>query len=108
MWNAEETQWHIGIKELETVRRAIGRMKPGTKALVSVDNTCAYWSLMRGRAFSWDLNDIVRRIGGDVKARGLGLSFRWVSTTNNLADSISRATSRVYAFTTAHRTAPPH
>ena len=94
LWKAEEMDWIIAVKEMEAVRRAIGRLEPGEKVRIGVDNTAVYWSLKRGRSFSWDLNNLVRRIGGDVNKRKLQVDFYWVPTEENRADEASRSRTR--------------
>ena len=94
LWEAEERDWIIAIKEMEAVRRQLCKMKPGTKARIGVDNTVVYWTLKRGRSFSWDLNNLIRRIGGDVKARHLEIDFEWIPTEENRADWVSRCKTR--------------
>lgn len=91
LWKIEEQFWNIAVKELEAVRRLVCSLPKGTKAKIGCDNMAAFWVLKRGRAFSWDLNNLVRRLGGDVFARGLDLEFYWVASKDNLADGPSRA-----------------
>jgi hypothetical protein len=75
---------------METVRRQICRMEPESKTRIGVDNMVVYWCLKRGRSFCWELNEQVRRIGGDANARKLELEFMWVPTEKNKADWVSR------------------
>jgi hypothetical protein len=94
LWKAEERNWHIMVKEMEALRRTVCMSKHGSKLSIKCDNQAVYWSLKRGRSFCWDLNDLVRRIGGDVFARKIDLNVEWIGTKSNLADGISRAWSR--------------
>lgn len=94
LWKIEELNWNIAIKEMEALRRAISRLTRGDKARIGVDNQAVFWCLKRGRSFSWELNDLLRRIGGDMNARKLELDFYWVPSEENLADAASRSWTR--------------
>lgn len=94
LWKAEELNWNIAVKEMEALRRGICRMRNGETARIGVDNMAVYWCLKRGRAFCWELNDLLRRIGGDINSRGLNLDFYWVPSEENLADRASRSWTR--------------
>ncbi len=94
LWEAEEKDWNIAIKEMEAVRRELCRLESNSRTRIGVDNTVVFWSLKRGRSFCWELNNLVRRIGGDARARNLDLDFYWVASEQNRADWISRQWSR--------------
>ena len=94
LWKEEEKDWNIAIKELEALRRLVCSVPRNSRLKVGCDNMAVYWVLWRGRAFSWDLNNLIRRLGGDVFARNLDLEVYWVPTKLNRADGVSRAWSR--------------
>jgi hypothetical protein len=84
----------IAIKELEAVRRTIGRVENGTRVRIGCDNTVAYWTLKKGRSFCLELNNLIKRIGGDVHARKIDVDFYWLKSEDNMADWISRSWKR--------------
>jgi hypothetical protein len=94
LWNGEEVNWMIAIKELEAVRRTIGRVENGTRVRIGCDNTVAYWTLKKGRSFCLELNNLIKRIGGDVHARKIDVDFYWLKSEDNMADWISRSWER--------------
>jgi hypothetical protein len=94
LWKKEEKQWIIAMKELETVRRLICSIPAGSRYRIRVDNMVAFWALRRGRSFCWELNNLVRRIGGDAFARNLQLDVEWIASEDNQADWISRRWNR--------------
>lgn len=93
-WVHDEVDWNIAIKELESVRRLICTLNNGTRCTVYCDNSVAFWSLIKGRSFSLDINELIKRIGGDAFKRNLHLRFRWVPSEDNVADWISRSGTR--------------
>jgi hypothetical protein len=102
LWKAEERDWPIMVKEMEALRRTVCMAEKGSKLNIKCDNQAVYWSLKRGRSFCWDLNNLVRRIGGDVFARKIDLDVEWIGTEDNLADGVSRAWSRREAMQSLH------
>jgi hypothetical protein len=75
---------------MEAVRRQVSKLEKGAKVRIGVDNTAVYWSLKRGKSFSWELNSLVRQIGGDATIRNLELDFVWMLSETNRADWVSR------------------
>ncbi|MHB1800000.1 MAG: ribonuclease H family protein, partial [Vulcanimicrobiaceae bacterium] len=90
LWKDEEMDWNIAVKEMEAVRRTVGKIDNGGSVTIRCDNQAVYWSLVRGRSFCLELNNLVRRIGGDVMARNLDINFVWIPSEENGADWISR------------------
>lgn len=93
-WKEDEMDWIIAIKELETIRRLVCSLDNDAHYTIYCDNSVVFWSLMRGRSFSKDINTLVKRIGGDAFKRGLKLRIRWVPSEDNKADWISRSVKR--------------
>ena len=94
LWNEEEFNWNIAVKEIEALRRAVTKLPSNSSWTVWTDNKAVFWSMKRGRAFCWELNDAVRTDRGDMNARGLRLDVRWVRSEDNPADWISRERTR--------------
>ncbi|MHB1800021.1 MAG: ribonuclease H family protein, partial [Vulcanimicrobiaceae bacterium] len=94
LWKLEELNWNIAVKEMESLRRTVGRLDFGQSVTLRCDNQAVYWCMLRGRSFCWELNSLVRRIGGDAMARELDIKVIWIPTWQNEADGISRSWSR--------------
>jgi hypothetical protein len=92
LWSGEEVDWHIAKKEMEAVRRTIGRLNNNSSAKIMTDNVAVHWCLVKGRSHVKDLNELIRRIGADIADRQLDLTFHWVCSEENLADEVSRRT----------------
>ena len=73
------------------------RQKKNCKLKIKCDNQAVFWILKRGRSFCWELNNLVRRIGGDLHSRGIWLEVDWIKSEDNLADGISRSWNKMEA-----------
>ena len=91
LWKAEEKGWNIALKEMEVLRRQVSKLPNGSKIWIGTDNSVVFWSWRRGRSFCWDINNLIRRIGGDIHARDLDVEVYWVPTWANRADEASRS-----------------
>jgi hypothetical protein len=94
LWKEEELDWIIAVKELESLRRQVCRLSVGARVRIATDNQVVFWSMKRGRSFCWEINNLLRRIGGDMMARNLDVEVFWVPSEENQADWISRCWSR--------------
>ena len=78
-WNfSKEINWNFAIKKLENLRRTVCSTNENSRIRINCDDLQVFWTMQRGSSFCLELNNLVKRIGGDLKSRNqiaIGLGY---------------------------------
>ena len=77
-WNfSKEINWNFAIKKLENLSRTVCSANENSRIRINCDDLQVFWTMQRGRSFCLELNNLVKRIGGDLKSRKIKLQLDW-------------------------------